>query len=1384
MPEILKEADRLIHGLLRAGIDAKLCWQNLTAKEGLLWKALHFAVQSANDDAGRFLEGAWETGQSEEFCKALEVCVRRAESEHNPWPDGTIDHFKQEFCLWIACGRLALAVRKNDPPDILAWAKTTLRILNPTSWFQDPKLPRGTKAQGVLDSLLRNLAHQDVDVAPIRDLTFRLLDQEREVIDRRSIAIMGVREKTGFVTTLEVERIAQGTGEFYPDPVGFGFVPTDEKFRSALRASWELAAESRIDSGSNIRWRILARDGATGDSIGLAAAVGLICLWEGRRCDPKVALTGALDGRSVGGVEGIRAKVLEAAQKRFNKLIVPGINGEEAREAVPGATILPVKNVREVVQAVSRLLTELEHLLRREIDWIASFARSRIGSRVGSWEDLKGLYVPPRVARGLRPRLRPEELELLESRRSAGDYRPLDKLEQERLELRGQEMQEQLHRQTTAWETIRSGLTRTALVGDPGFGKTMLSWLETGRRNEEALRKIEAGAVSFDDVEFALYLPASEVAGAIGKKSALAAILTLIATRHESSTQIRQQLKTSIEAGRCLICLDALDEVEEKYRGSLDRALLAFVPSGSQVRMLLTSRRAGYVRSPVHVRDEDELELLAFDEPEMAKAITAWFGRDRETAAKVWSHIRAQETVKQVLRSPLLLQLACQAAAEAKRKGADLPAWERRSDLYETFLADVQEKWKARARPTEEAADCFLPLAAELCFRMWKMDPLRQFWDSKSVTDLIQKVRKLGGYEPLTRRRDLKKDLKQAGILVPFGPDTGGTPLMFIHRTFGEYLVGCHLARMLEEDTGWEFLSHKAWDPAWEEAIVFAAGQIGEAETCRKLLRLLSDEEADDLFRHRLALAARCAGEMRPTRRNEVMPLIGGIFQTALGLLVEAVARSTCAAYCHFDRAWAGLRLARGHSECAKVIDRLLGLLEDPDVSWSAAVAIDSLRAQILQIGPEIADHLVALSKHEDRLVRGLAGAAIIRLGAAILQARPEITDRLLALLEHGDPDGRGSAAYAIGRLGAQILETRPEIADRLLALLEHENPETRRHTATAIGGLGAQILETRPEVADRLAELLEDEDPDVRSSAIEAVCSLGVQILETRPEIADRLAELLEHEDWAVRSIMADAIGSLGARILKFRPEIADRLVALLEHEHPDTRLSAAIAIANLGAEILTTQPGIASRLVAPLGHEDPEVRSSALHAIGSLGAQILEKQPEVADRLASLLEDEDLDVRWGATRAIGRLGAGILQDQPNVAGRLVMLLKARERLLRLEAAKAIGLLKGSSILGAQTAVYQSLVELLQDEFEDVRESAAGAIGNMGAQILKTRPEVADRLAALLEHRDREVRESATTAIGRICETGVRFFKQDGRVEALNTQALSQFPGGPEQED
>jgi HEAT repeat protein len=1109
----------------------------------------------------------------------------------------------------------------------------------------------------------------------------------------------------------------------------------------------------------------------------------------------------------------------------------PGVHEEHYGEIATGRGVRIEKTVIQVQQGIAFLISRVDgdeineardpitradlakltpdliRLTEGELHCVLLDAERRLGKAVKNWDALDRLFVPIKVAQGPRPKLREADYQELEQARQRGEYKWLRDLEEERLDLRRQEEQGRLHRKVVEWLDVRSVLKQVVLLGDPGYGKTMLLGHEVARRNYAASAMLRSTTFECDELDIAVFVRAVDLAKRVSKGPGIReAVIALLASRHDLKGEARRVVSERLQTGHCLVAVDALDEVPWAWRVALNTSLDEFVRKYPSASVLVSSRLTGYVHSPALVGEGDELEVLAFEEHQMESAVKGWFSGERKAGEQLWRHIESQGRVKEELRCPLSLRLACQVGEDAMHKGEALPRWERRTKLYKTFLENAVGRWAERAEPcpTREQRGLFLGFVGDLALNLWLLDARRTVWEAHEVSRAVDSARR--GYRALSVRQDLLEDVCEAGILVLAGPDEPLAPLMFSHRTFGEYLAASALA----EKAGlgrlnWTLIDKKAWDPDWEQVMSFFAGRCNREQVLR-LLELLADEKTDDLFRHRLGLVAQCLGEISRKVRDEIRPTIDQITTAVFECWQKRVHANTEKTVSHLTRRFRILVVVNETIRQGRFLAQLRKLLRDSEPAEVRSVAAEALGdlGEIAAV-PEILAALLEMASPNSRSIMGHEAAvgALGKIGRAA--GTPEVIAGLLALLGgHRDFHLKCSVARALPRmtnpeipgLAVRVVEAlvealtgpmdrdgrdlacwdyakalglmrraaaRPEVLqrllDRLLSALGEEDPNLSRALASALAEVGEDA--GMSEIISRLSETLYRPDENTRSKGAQALGTMGSAA--ATPGILDRLLELLSDPDDDVRSSAAEALGNLGKDAAK--PEVLARLVDLLCDRESMVSIHAASALRDLGGaaapEILgrllqmLRDPGFIDREFRFFGPPDYKAlqvevqrhwyRREAASALEKMGNAAL--TPDILARLTELMWDAEPHVRCNAATALLKMG-GFFRC-PEILGRINELICDPHWFVRHYVVKALQEVGGAA---ATQEIVVSLWQLLRDPDESTRSHAVQALRSLGGASVT--PEILEHISGLLREPDVHLVAEVLPSMGRAALT------------------------------
>jgi HEAT repeat protein/DNA-binding winged helix-turn-helix (wHTH) protein len=959
------------------------------------------------------------------------------------------------------------------------------------------------------------------------------------------------------------------------------------------------------------------------------------------------------------------------------------------------------------------------------------------------------------------------------------------------------------HPKTIAWdEQAGERWHRAVILGDPGFGKTWLLRYEARRLALDAQQSLLQHTLDLDQVVLPIFARMSDVAWFTGGVEE--GLVALVGEQH--TDQLRGWVREKLDTDRCVILLDGWDEVPAEaaergqiaekpgHRQHLGRRLESFARRFPRPRLLMTSRLVGYAGSPIP--RAKELELLAFDTEQQEGFVGVWFREEKQKGAAFLEALRQNPQVRGLARIPLMLALLCRVHQEGQ-----LSVPTRQADVYDCCLRGLLRDWlgeKQRREVSDAYVDAQVELLGAVACDLFCAG-YEQFGEGLLRAKLMPRLEKLKPTNELYGRaaESLIAEMKNVGILTSIA-EHGEPKLIFLHRTFQEYLAAGGLAEELKGDSGqvWGGIDRKAWDPEWEQVMVYLAARLGDiavghnksmGERKRKLrlrqlkhlLMLLTDKKKDDYFRHRLALAAQCLPEIPDDIRRIISRDVRFITATAFEQLWQRAIEETDWAVPHLTRAlpaigrvngtWLSQRLERSlrHpgtdvwwvswrlgtvGEVAVQLGfsaRLADLLYDanPHVRHMGAGAARSLDPR--KLTPDVQSRLIELLGEEEEIdagavsVRIQAMSSLVHMGSAL--AGPGTLQLLHKLLHDSNFKTRGAAAMVVGAVGKAA--GTPEILGRLTEMICDQESYPADNAARALASMGAAAA--TPAVLTRIAELLEDEDDVVFYRASQVMQDRGD--LVAGPRVLSRIAQWLYSADPHVRYRTAESANYFGN--MAATPEIISRLTELLEDKEANVREAAAMALGSFGSAA-ATNPGILARLTELLQDEQDEYylfRDGVAEAIGTLTSEV---SPDLAVRLGALLEDKKWWVRSAALRAVECLGAKAASTE--MAARIVKLLHDDDRFVRRAAVLVVN--QWGYAVQSQ-AVAASLKDLLWDPDPDVRIEAALTVAGAGIASLQFEP-----LAQLLRHRDSWVRSSAALAVRSIMGSGLRFFRDGPR--------------------
>ncbi len=732
------------------------------------------------------------------------------------------------------------------------------------------------------------------------------------------------------------------------------------------------------------------------------------------------------------------------------------------------------------------------------------------------------------------------------------------------------------------------------VLADPGMGKSTLLKMEAVKvaRSEREKKRVET-------VIFPLLIRLSE----LGKREEeIIEIIPELVRRDYPKTgfTLEQLLQEKLKTGKCLLLLDALDEVPRAQRPNLQERLNRFVKH-NPCPIISTSRIVGYEGG--FLDGAKEVEIVPFSQQQREQYIQTWFRNaqgyleDETVSARgLIEELQQKPQIQELVEKPLLLSLLC---SLYQTKGLILPA--RRTQIYDQAVDYLLSDWsrqrkslpkgqvKAKVRVLEEIAYHFSSQgqdifgADELYNQHTYLSNHLKFTAIKEITS-----QQLGALIDELSEED--------GIIQKLSRD--GDKYLFLHRTFQEFLTASYLQRVIDIDRdlklGIVLAKEHVWKYDWHETLILLAGLLSEPIP---LLKEIFNKK-DDIFKTHLLLAGQCLAECRDFSDRLSTKIIDQIYDFWLRYPNASFITS--------------ILVALGKADSDQVVKTLIAALKDSNslIRESAAKALGEIG------NPQAVEPLIAALNDSNSSIR--KSAVITALGNI---GNPQAVEPLIAALNHSEKDIREKLGETHNGLDVESI----------IAWSRYESLPARTDAAEALGKIG------NAQAVAALIAALNDSDHFVRQTAAEALGKIG------NSQAVAALIAALNDSNPSLRESAAMALGKIG------NPQAVEPLIAALNDSNPSLRESAAIALGKIGnaqaVEALIAQLNDPSKarkinilsnnlsirkfgfnallealgkidngqalepLIAALNHSNPSLRESAAKALGNIGnAQAVE--------------------------------------------------------------------------------------------------------------------------------------------------------------------------------
>ncbi|QSZ67391.1 NACHT domain-containing protein [Methanofollis aquaemaris] len=377
------------------------------------------------------------------------------------------------------------------------------------------------------------------------------------------------------------------------------------------------------------------------------------------------------------------------------------------------------------------------------------------------------------------------------------------------------------NRKLIACEDFVSLIYRSVVLGDPGAGKTTLTY----KLCYDFGRGFTSKQLGGRDVT-----PILVVLRDYGTKfeSNHCSILEYI---EEISRSLYQQKPPAgafeylLMNGRAFVIFDGLDELlDTSKRRTISDNIESFCDLYPSVPILVTSRKVGYEQAPLSKDRFKKYYISDFNNKQVKEYVEKWFKHnlnsdDKEIVENVVSFLNESISVKDLRSNPLMLSLMC----ELYRGEGYIP--KNRPDVYGKCSELLFERWdKIRGIDSDVSFEAHLrPTLMYIANEVYSNEKLQTGVPERTFIELTENYLYPKRYDDpdmalLTAKKFVKFCKGRAWVFSEVGsPGISDNLYQFTHRTFLEYFTAYFLVRNYKspEDLG-NFLLPKISNGEWD----------------------------------------------------------------------------------------------------------------------------------------------------------------------------------------------------------------------------------------------------------------------------------------------------------------------------------------------------------------------------------------------------------------------------------------------------------------------------------------------------------------------------------------------------------------------------------------